>query len=233
MRLCTICARGGSKGVPGKNLRPLMGRPLIGHSILQAKKSGLFDVVAVSSESRDILAVASQYDVFLVHRPDHMATDEAPKLPAIGHALRDVEAQTKRTFDTLVDLDCTSPLRSLDDIREAVMLLESTNATNVVTGCEARRHPMFNMVKKAKDGTHVRLVKLSHIFRRQDAPKYWDMNASIYAWDRKKILEHPALWNADTLLYEMPVERSWDIDSELDFKIVEMLMEKRHGTPGA
>ena len=230
-RLCTICARGGSKGVPGKNTRLLAGLPMLVHSIKQAQASGLFDVVAVSSESQPILGIAGEYKAFLIHRPDRMATDTASKLPAMGHAIRDVEVRLNIKVDTYVDLDCTSPLRSLDDIRSVVMMLETRKVTNVVTGCPARRHPGFNMVRKSKDGTHVGLVTPSSVHRRQDAPPCWDMNASIYAWDRKSILESPVLWNDDTLLYEMPVERSWDIDTELDFKIVRMLMEQKHGTP--
>lgn len=229
IRLCTICARGGSKGVPGKNLRPLSGLPLIAHSINQAAKSGLFEFVAVSSDSRDILAVASIHGASTIHRPDSLATDEAPKLPAIGHALREMETRHNVRFDTLIDLDCTSPLRDIEDIKGAAMVLESRKVGNVITGSPARRHPKFNLVRRPRGSVHVQLYDPSKIYRRQDAPECWDMNASIYAWDRSRIKEHPVLWNHDTQLYEMPIERSWDIDTELDFKIVEMLMEMRDG----
>jgi len=124
-RLCTICARGGSKGVKGKNIRPLLGKPLIAHSIEQARKSGLFAAIAVSSDSDIILQIAKEWGVdFLIKRPDELATDHAAKLPVIRHCVAEVERQSGYCFDTIVDLDATSPLRSVEDICSAVALLE-------------------------------------------------------------------------------------------------------------
>ena len=112
MILCTICARGGSKGVPGKNIRPIAGKPLIAHSIDQAKRTGLFAAVAVSSDSEEIIETASAWGADLViRRPEEMATDRAGKLPAIRHAALTAEERLGRKLDILVDLDCTSPLR--------------------------------------------------------------------------------------------------------------------------
>ncbi|NBO19237.1 MAG: acylneuraminate cytidylyltransferase family protein, partial [Proteobacteria bacterium] len=122
--LCTICARGGSKGVPGKNIRPLMGKPLIAHTIAQAKASGLFELVAVSSDSEDILNAAQAHGADLViKRPDELASDTAGKMPAIAHAVRSVEEKKNTRYDICVDLDATSPLRLPQDIVEAVRLL--------------------------------------------------------------------------------------------------------------
>ena len=124
-RLCTICARGGSKGVPNKNLRPILGRPLLAHSIEQARASGLFAAIAVSSDSKDILAAARQYGAdFLIERPADMASDTAPKLPAIRHCVSEAERLAGYRFDTIVDLDATSPLRLPQDIVNATALLE-------------------------------------------------------------------------------------------------------------
>lgn len=230
MRLCTICARGGSKGVPGKNLRLLLGKPLIVHTIEQAKASGLFVAIAVSSDTVEILQVASNAGAdHVVHRPTALATDEAPKLPAIQHCLEEVERVRQERFDVLVDLDATSPLRSIQDIDGAVRLLEATGATNVITGTPARRSPYFNMVERDSVGETVRLCKALSppVARRQDAPTCFDMNASIYVWRAEPFRKAPGIFFPDTRLYEMPYERSIDIDSEVDFQVVEMLLRNR------
>lgn len=227
-RLCTICARGGSKGVPGKNIRSLAGLPVIAHSIAQARASGLFDFIAVSSDCAAIRETALAHGADLaIARPEELATDTAAKLPVIRHAVLAAEARCGMQFDTLVDLDATSPLRSVDDVRQAVILLESTGSGNVITAMPARRSPYFNMVEVGGDG----IVALSKqldaaVVRRQDAPACFDMNASIYVWQRDKLFEQPGLFNADTRLYVMPEERSYDIDSEIDFLLVELLMKR-------
>jgi len=225
-RLCTICARWGSKGVKGKNLKVLLGKPLIAHSIDQARASGLFDLIAVSSDSDEILAVAQDCGAdLLVKRPDELATDQAAKLPVIRHCVAEVERLTGDSFETLVDLDATSPLRTPEDIRDAVELLERSGAGNVITAMPARRSPYFNLVELDQDGiVHLSKPPRNAIVRRQDAPKCYDMNASIYVWRRAALFGNESLFNPDTRLHVMPEERSIDIDSELDFRFVEFLM---------
>lgn len=228
-RICSVCARAGSKGVKGKNMRLMVGVPLIAHSLRHAVESGLFDTIAVSSDSPELLAIAQQHGAnILIARPDEMATDTAAKLPVIRHCVAEAEARTSFRFDTCVDLDATSPLRSVEDVRVVVELLESSGAGNVITVMPARRSPYFNMVEVADDGV-VRLSKPSSGFvRRQDAPACFDMNASIYAWTRDALMSERGLFNPDTKLHVMPEERSIDIDSELDFQFVEFLMSQRH-----
>jgi N-acylneuraminate cytidylyltransferase/CMP-N,N'-diacetyllegionaminic acid synthase len=227
-RLCTICARGGSKGVPGKNVRDLLGRPLIAHSIEQAKASGLFEAVAVSSDSEAILAAAEAHGAdVLVRRPDEMATDTAGKLPAIQHCFESAEQALGKHFPVFVDLDATSPLRIPEDIQGAVRLLEETGCSSVITGAPARRSPYFNLVEQDENGV-VGLSKKAEkpILRRQDAPRCFDMNASIYVWRRDVFLASPAVFYADTRLYEMPESRSIDIDSDRDWEMVGLLMRR-------
>jgi len=228
-RLCTICARGGSKGVKGKNVRDLLGMPLIAHSIVQARKSGLFECVAVSSDSDEILKVAKQFGAdVLVIRPDEMATDSAAKIPAIQHCVNEAEKRTGKRYETLVDLDATSPLRFPEDIVGAVRLLEERAVSNVITGAPARRSPYFNLVEVGANGVVTLSKPLETIVvRRQDAPKCYDMNASIYVWQHDSLFVERAIFQPDTLLFIMPEERSIDIDSELDFKFVEFLMRGR------
>lgn len=229
-RICTICARGGSKGVKGKNIRSIGGLPLIAHSLRQAIFSGLFDVVAVSSDSDDILSTATKYGATnLVHRPLEMATDTAPKLPVVRHCVSQVESNLGIRFQTCVDLDATSPLRSVQDISEVLQILEGGDCNNVITGMPSRRSPYFNMVEVGDDGV-VALSKSANppIYRRQDAPNCYDMNASIYAWKRDVLMSSSTgLFNSGTRLYVMPEERSIDIDSELDFQFVEFLLNQK------
>lgn len=229
MRLCTICARGGSKGVKNKNVRDMAGKPLIAYSIQQAKSTGLFEYIAVSSDSQEILDIAKQYGAdLLVQRPSELATDTAAKLPVIRHCVNMAEQITGNVFSTIVDLDATSPLRNPEDIIHAFQLLETRGASNVITGAPARRSPYFNLVELNEAGT-VQLSKMlaTPVVRRQDAPKCYDMNASIYVWRRESLMEIDGLFQSGTHLYEMPEERSIDIDSELDFEIVEFLMRRR------
>ena len=228
-RICTICARGGSKGVTNKNLRPLAGKPLIAHTIEQARSSGLFDLIAVSSDSPEILDSSRGHGADLaVVRPPELATDDAAKLPAIRHCVEQAEKSAGITFDVVVDLDATSPLRLAQDIRGAIELLETRGVSNVLTAAPARRSPYFNLVELGENGV-VRLSKppAKAIVRRQDSPQCFDMNASIYVWRRDALFEHATVFAPDTLLFVMPEERSIDIDSELDFEIVELIMRKR------
>lgn len=228
-RLCTICARGGSKGVNKKNIRPLMGKPLIAYSLEQARASGLFDLIAVSSDAQEILDAARNHGAdLLIERPAELASDTAAKLPAIRHAVLAAEERTGQRFEVLVDLDATSPLRTPEDIRSAVALLEDSRCSSVITGTPSHRSPYFNLVERRPDGS-VALSKVSDppIVRRQDAPACFDMNASIYVWWRDGFVADAKVFYADTRLYEMPPERSVDIDSELDFAIVEFLMQRR------
>jgi CMP-N,N'-diacetyllegionaminic acid synthase len=228
-RICTICARGGSKGVKNKNIRELAGKPLLYYTIDQARASKLFDLIAVSSDSAEILKVAHSNGVdLLIERPTELASDNAAKLPAIRHCVEEAEILIGKQFGVIVDLDATSPLRLVEDIQGAVDLLECSNVSNVITAAPARRSPYFNMVELDNNGV-VRLSKPMEktIVRRQDSPQCFDMNASIYVWKRFALFDYPTVFNADTKLFVMPEERSIDIDTELDFEIVELMMRKR------
>jgi len=227
-RLCTICVRGGSKGVLGKNARLLAGLPLVSHSIRQAFDSGLFEYIAVSSDDMILLDLARNEGAIAIKRPEGLAGDLSPKLPAILHALEQVEKLSQLEFSTLVDLDSTSPLRLTADIVGAVNLLESNRLSSVFTASEARRSPYFNQVMKHSGGTWgVVLEGKSQVFRRQDAPNTFDMNAAVYVWNRDEFLKNPKIFYQATEMFEMPAERSLDIDSELDFELVSYLMSKR------
>ncbi|MCW5682804.1 MAG: acylneuraminate cytidylyltransferase family protein [Pseudolabrys sp.] len=228
-RICTICARGGSKGVPGKNLRPLLGKPLIAWSIEQAKASGIFDCVSVSSDAEDILSAAKAAGAdHIIRRPPEMATDVASKLPAIRHALLETERIHGAKFETTVDIDVTSPLRLASDIVGAVELLETTGVASVITGAVARRSPYFNLVEVDAKGVVALSKPLpNRVERRQDGPRCYDMNASVYVWNRDAFIANLTVFYPDSRLFVMPEDRSIDIDSDIDFLIVEKLLLRR------
>ena len=225
--LCTICARGGSKGVKNKNIKELNGKPLIAYTIEQAKASGLFEHIVISTDSDDIANIAKQYgaEVFF-KRSDEMASDTAGKLEVIKDAFKRSEEYYNKTFDYLVDLDATAPLRDVEDIINSFKQFKENNNDNLITAMPSRRSPYFNLVEQDKDGKVYLSKKLdSAVVRRQDAPKSYDMNASIYIWKRDIILNENSIFLEKTGLYVMPEERSIDIDTELDYKFVEFLMK--------
>ena len=228
--LCTICARGGSVGVKNKNIRKLRGKPLISHSIIQAKKTNLFDFVAISSDSKKILDTAKQWGAdHLITRPAELATSVSPKHPVIQHAVLETERFYGEKFDIIIDLDATSPLRSVDDIIAAFkMFIDHKEAINLVTASSARRSPYFNMLEVSCDG-YAKLVKTPEekVTRRQDSPACYDMNASIYIWKRDALFNSQSVFTDRTLLYVMPEDRSIDIDSLLDWKFVSLLAKNR------
>lgn len=226
--LCTICARGGSKGVKNKNIKELSGKPLIAYTIEQAFASGLFKHIVISTDSDDIANISKAYgaEVFF-KRSAEMSSDTAGKLDVIKDAFVRSEEYYNKTFDYLVDLDATAPLRSVEDIVDSFKQFLENHNDNLITAMPSRRSPYFNLVEQDKDGKIYLSKKLeSTVLRRQDAPKSYDMNASIYIWKRDAILNETSLFLDNTGLYIMPEERSIDIDNELDFKFVEFLISK-------
>ena len=228
--ICTICARGGSVGVPNKNIALLHGKPLIEYTIEQAQAVPEIDGVAVSSDCPRILEVASRAGVqFLIKRPAELATSSAPKLPVIRHCVEAVEARVGQRFETVMDLDPTSPLRQVEDITKALtMFTEDPRAQILITGSPSRKNPYFNMVERDANGV-ARLCKppQTALNGRQQCPQVFDMNASIYLWRRGVLAHSHTLWGDHTLLYEMPEDRSVDIDTSLDLAFVEFLMARK------
>lgn len=225
--LCTICARSGSTGVPGKNIKPILGKPLIGYTIEQAVESKLFDYIIVSTDSEEIADIARSFGAIAPFlRPPELANSTIAKWPAIRHAVVECEKLFNLIFDIIIDMDPTSPLRSIADIKNCVDVLEE-GASNVITAMPARRSPYFNLIEKSSNG-RIGLSKEIDppVTCRQDSPKCFDMNASIYGWKRKYLFEHDIpIFLDETALYVMPEERSIDIDTELDYKFVELLLK--------
>lgn len=226
MRLFSICARGGSAGVPGKNIRPLAGKPLIAWTIEQALGCGLADRVVVSTDDAAIADVARACGAEVPFtRPAELATAQAGKLPVILHMVEWLEARGA-PVDSVIDLDPTSPLRDIDDIAACVRMLDDDTDV-VITGTLSDKNPYFNMVERKANGFYERVIRPeADIAGRQSAPEVYAMNASIYAWHRRTLA--PSLWAHPRIrLHAMPRERSVDIDHPVDFDIVELLMRRK------
>jgi CMP-N,N'-diacetyllegionaminic acid synthase len=226
LNIISICARGGSTGIPGKNIRALLGKPLIGWTIEQAFACGLAERVIVSTDCPAIAQVAREFGAevpFL--RPASLATSEAAKLPVIQHLVGWVEANAG-PVDTVIDLDPTSPLREVEDIRQCVAML-GDNSDLVITGYESDKNPYFNMVESKPDGYFGLVCRPGReVFGRQSAPKVYAMNASIYVWRRVALTG--SLWSSPRVrLHVMPRERSIDIDHLIDFDLVELIMKRK------
>ena len=227
--LCTICARGGSKGLPNKALSLINNKPLIAYTIEQALDSKIFDHVIVSTDSETIAQKAKDFgaEVWFI-RPKELATDLAGKIPVVRHATQEAEKHYKTEFDIIVDLDITSPLRSVKDIKKALKHFIETKANNLITACPSRKSPYFNMVEISNERVQIVKKLAKDINRRQDSPKTCDMNASIYIWNRETILSSNSLFTSKTSLYVMSANQSIDIDSQHDLDIVKFLINKKN-----
>lgn len=227
--LCTICARGGSKGVKNKNIRVLNSKPLIAHTIEQAKLSNLFSHIVISTDSDEIAKVAKEYgaEVFF-KRSVELSDDKAGKLKVIKDAFKRSEEYYETEFDYHIDLDATSPLRIVSDIHNAFDKFLEDGYEVLQTAMPSRKSPYFNLVELDDKGfVHLSKTPKTPILRRQDSPKCYDLNASIYIWSRDAILTKETIFGQGCGLYVMPEERSVDIDNEIDLEFVEFIMKKR------
>jgi len=230
--LITICGRKGSKGVRSKNTRELRGIPLIYYTVaaaLQFKDRNPAHRVdiCVNSDSEQLIQLVSGLEaVTCVKRPEELARDDSPKIPVIVHSVISMEQNSRTTYDRVIDLDITSPLRKVEDIEAALHKLESCkNADVVFSVVNARRNPYFNMVE-TRDGVSRKIIDSTYVTRQQ-APQVYDMNASIYCYRRdsleNRIRRSPFDGNFDIVL--MQDTAVLDIDSEEDFELMGVLAE--------
>lgn len=222
-----ICARGGSKGLPGKNVRPLGGRPMIAWSVKAARESALIDRILVSTDDPEIAQAARDAgaDVPFL-RPAELATDTANLVDAIIHAL-DVSADRS---DYVVLLQATSPLRIAADIDGCLRLCHERDAQAAATVCEPDKSPYW-MFHLDDDGTCRLVIPRDEIgTARQDLPQVWAPNGAVYVARADWLRRERTFWRQGvTLGYVMPRERSVDIDTLLDFRMAEILMQDAAG----
>jgi CMP-N-acetylneuraminic acid synthetase len=226
-----IGARAGSKGLANKNIRLLLGKPLIVWSIEQALACPEIDRVIVSTDSPMIAEIARAVGAetpFL--RPAELASDTAGKWEVWKHALTACEALYDHPIDLVVDLDCTSPLRDVEDISKAIAQFRASDVDAVFTVCNARKNPYFNMVEEEDGILRISKVLPKTIVRRQDAPCVFEHVASIYVLSPNYIHTGSGLLSGRTHGYDIGSAKSSDIDNEFDFEFVEYLMKKRLAT---
>lgn len=225
-----VFARGGSRGIPRKNLRCLGGKPLIGYSIETAFRSRHIRRVVVSTEDEEIAEVARRFGAetpFM--RPPELATDSAPEWLAWQHAVRMMNQESHaEKMDVFVSLPTTAPSRSPRDVDACIDLLASSGADAVITVSEARRNPYFNMVE-LDENQNARIVMSGRtkITRRQDAPRVYDMTTVAYAARPEYILSADNILQGNLRAVVVPPERAVDIDTELDFQFAEFLLQRQ------
>jgi CMP-N,N'-diacetyllegionaminic acid synthase len=226
--ICIICARNGSKRLKKKNFKKLFGKPLIYHTINQAIKSKIFDHIIFSTDSEILRKLAIKYGAeswFL--RPKKLASDKAAKIPVIRHAVLEAEKKFKTNFDYIFDLDVTSPLRNVSDIKNSFKLFLKSKKDMLISGNKARKNPYFNMVE-FKENKSLKLAKQPRRYyvRHQDAPVVYELNASIYIWKKESLFKQVGPFCKKTFFYEMPYNKSIDIDNLSDFRMVEFFGKK-------
>lgn len=216
-----IFARGGSKGLPGKNIRPLGGVPLLAHSIQTAKRTVGIEKVFVSTDSDDIAKVAIEYDAEVIWRPKELATDSASEWLAWQHAVEHVRDKDG-AFDVFVSLPTTCPLRNERDVAKCISALDAVTDF-VITVTPANRNPYFNMVVREPNGESRVVMSGSGIHRRQDAPDVYDITTGAYVGRPDFIMNHSGLFSGRVCSVILPKERAVDIDDEYDFLVAERL----------
>jgi CMP-N,N'-diacetyllegionaminic acid synthase len=227
--LAVIPARGGSKGLPGKNIRPLAGLPLIVHALLLARSCPEIARVIVSTDSEEIAAVARQYGAevpFL--RPAELASDETAMWPVLQHALEEA-CRGGDDYDVLMLLDPTSPARLPADVTGTLALLAGRpEADGVVAVSEPHFNPLWHAVIDGGDGTMQLLnPEASTYGRRQDVPRVFRINAALYAWRTSFVRSEATSWlTGRNLLYEIPELRALHVDSLEDFTLLELYIRE-------
>jgi N,N'-diacetyl-8-epilegionaminate cytidylyltransferase len=222
-----IFARGGSKGVPRKNLRLLAGKPLIAYSIEAALRCQSINRVIVSTDDEEIAAAAHRFGAEVPFtRPADLATDNAPEWLAWQHAIRSLEEQPNATkIDVLVSVPTTSPLRKAEDIETCIAALLEGEADIVVTVRDAERNPYFNMVTLDEAGfAHLMISPPLPLYTRQSAPKAYDMTTVAYAAKASFVMKSNGLFQGKVKAIVIPQERALDIDTEYDFRLAEFML---------
>ena len=217
-----ISARGGSKGLPNKNIKPLLGKPLICYTIEQSLRC--FERTVLSSDSTDILSIGRSYkDVEIVKRPQNLSTDDTPKLPVIRHAINELELKS----EIIADIQPTSPLRRDESINEAIEKLnEHIDSENVISISSSDIHPEYNLV--TTNNNYLKLLKKPNkpITGRNKLLNHFYLNGSFFIWRYKHLMaEDNTVIRKKSLFVETPKLNSIDIDDIVDFKFAEFIMK--------
>ena len=222
--LAVIPARGGSKGVPRKNIRPLLGKPLIAYTIEAALQCTLLDDVVVSTDDVEIAEVSCQLGAqvpFL--RPPELAQDRAPSLPVVQHCVEAMEKQRTVRYDTIVMLQPTTPLRTSSDIEQGVRLLHETGADSVVSVTEVGGHHPFRMKRIVGDNLLINFIDqgFEDMRPRQELPPVYIRSGDLYIAKRSVVMEQNTLVGEHVRAVIIPPDRAVNIDTPFDFMLAE------------
>lgn len=219
--IALVFARGGSKGLLNKNIIKLNGKPLIYYAISLAKNSKIIDDIYVSTEDFRISKIANNYGAKIIKRPKYLATDNSPEIKSWQHAIKYLNK--KNIFPSKIFvLPTTSPLRNQNDLNKASKMLNSKTDI-VISITETNHNPYFNMVK-LNNQKYCKLIMKSKkkYYRRQEAPKVYNMTTSIYATTPKYILNSKNIFDGKVKGLMIPFERSIDIDNKFDFELAKI-----------
>ena len=225
--LCVIPARGDSKGLPDKNIKKLLGKPLIVYSIEQALNSKYIDRVIVSTDDKKIADISRKYGAEVPFvRPKKLATDDANGVDVVLHAISWMEKNIE-TFDIVILLQPTSPLRTTEDINNSIKLLFLKRAQTIVSICETEHHPYWSNTLP-KNGNMKNFIRKEIINKnRQQLPTFYRLNGAIYIAYCNYLKNLKGFISKRTYAYIMSQERSVDIDDYIDFEIAKILLKKR------
>ena len=224
-----IFARGGSKGVPDKNIQEIAGKPLIAHAVEQGLSCRAIDKLVVSTDDPGIADIARAYGAEVPFtRPTDLATDAAPEWLAWQHACQyELTHGLGDSFDIFVSLPATSPCRSLEDVEKAISLLDN-GCDVVVTGSRSNHHPSFNMVAvNSRDNLVKLLDQKGSVVRRQDAPSVYNLATLAYVSRPEFILSSDNIWEGRVKLCEVSSINAIDIDTQDDFYLAELVLNDR------
>ena len=220
-----IFARGGSKGIPGKNIKPLQGKPLIQYSIEVALQTSGINNVFVSTDDADIAKVSRSNGAIVIDRPIELAQDDSPEWQAWKHAISWVREQYG-DFEEFISLPATSPLRSVKDVESAILQRSNIGADICIAITPASRSPYFNMVKQLGNNL-IELVnkRTNSISRRQDAPEVFDITTVVYVANVEFIMNNDNIFDGIVTSIEVPRHRAIDIDDMYDFNFAESILK--------
>jgi CMP-N-acetylneuraminic acid synthetase len=220
-----IPARGGSKGIPRKNIIPLCGKPLISYTIEEALKSKYLTKIVTSTDAEEIAKIATHSGSEVIIRPKELATDESFVIDTVKHAINFIEDKKGLKFDYVILLQPTSPLRTVEDIDSAIKKMLNSKADSVVSVTEVgAKHPA--RMKKIVNERIVDIFDKKLDFTpRQKLPKIYIRNGAIYGAKREVIYKNNSFRGNDCVAYIMSEERSINIDTEIDFKLAELVVK--------
>lgn len=227
--IAIIPARGGSKGLPKKNIKILNGKPLIAYTIDVALASKYLDRIFVSTNDKEISDISRKYGAEIIKRPDIIAKDNSLRRDVIKHVIKTLKTEMNYSPEIIVYLQPTSPLRTVKDLDLALEMYLNNNCESVVSVCESSNSPYWSLIVKHKYIEPLFGWEYFTNRRRQDLPTTFILNGAIYITSVIRFLKNNNLFSRKTLPYIMPTRRSVDIDNKFDFKLAEWLIKDDNG----